>query len=152
MRRLWTRTFIGTNAATSRIAEKFHVENFSWARYWWGKEERFKDSWPLRVVSPNGRGEKALRVRGKVDRNQPAIVRALRNAGATVQSLAEIGGGCPDLLVGFRGKNFVMEVKDGDAKPSQRRLTDDEVKWHVNWNGDVRVVTCVEEAVIALSK
>jgi hypothetical protein len=91
-----------------------------------------------------------MRVRGKVDRNQPAIVRALRNAGASVQSLADIGEGCADLLVGFRGVNFVMEVKDGEAPLNKQRLNDAEKVWHANWRGSVQVVHSVEEAVSAL--
>ena len=36
----------------------------------------------------------------RVDRNHSEIVDALRQAGASVQSLVKVGDGCPDLLVG----------------------------------------------------
>lgn len=93
-----------------------------------------------------------MRLRGKIDRNQPEIVRALRKLGASVQSLADIGQGCPDLLVGFRGQNFVMEVKDGLAVPSKQRLTTDEQEWHQGWRGTAIVVTSVTDALLAIGE
>lgn len=66
----------------------------------------------------------------KVDANQSLIVRDLRKAGAFVQSLADIGKGCPDLLVLFRGDAYVMEVKDGNQPPSKQKLTPQEKEWH----------------------
>jgi Holliday junction resolvase len=46
------------------------------------------------------------------DLNQSAIVRALRDAGATVVITADVGGGFPDLVVGWRGKTYLVEVKN----------------------------------------
>jgi hypothetical protein len=85
----------------------------------------------------------------RVDANQAAIVSALRKIGAFVQSLAEIGKGCPDILVCFRGIWAVMEIKDGTKPPSARRLTPDEVKWHqaALQCGPVHVVESVEQAI-----
>ncbi len=83
----------------------------------------------------------------RVDQNHVEIVKGLRAIGASVQSIASVGKGCPDLLVGMRGFNWILEVKDGSRPPSQRRLTDDEKKWHDSWRGDVRIVTCLDEAL-----
>lgn len=55
---------------------------------------------------------------------------ALRLAGCFVQSLAGVGKGCADILVGNDGRWYLIEVKDGSKPPSQRKLTDDEIKWH----------------------
>ena len=82
----------------------------------------------------------------KVDLNQMEIVASLRKIGATVQSLATVGNGCPDLLVGFQGINYLMEVKDGDKAPSAQKLTPDQVKWHLEWCGDVHIVRSVDDA------
>ena len=90
------------------------------------------------------------RTAARIDENQPEIVKALRQVGCTVQSLAGVGNGCPDLLVGFRGQNMLMEVKDGDKKPSARKLTDDQEEWHNDWFGSVFVVESVPEAMIIL--
>lgn len=80
----------------------------------------------------------------KVDSNQPEIVAALREAGACVQSIAAIGAGCPDLLVAFRGANYLLEVK---PPGSERRLTRLEVEWLENWRGQAAVVSSAEQAL-----
>lgn len=76
-----------------------------------------------------------MRRRARTDTNQQAVIDALRQAGATVQSLAEIGNGCPDLLVGYNGRTFLMEVKDGTKPPSETKLTVNQVEWHSRWLG-----------------
>jgi Holliday junction resolvase len=86
--------------------------------------------------------------RGRVDRNQKEIVAALRKVGATVVSLSRIGDGCPDLLVGYRGCTLLLEVKDGQAPPSKRLLTEDEMDFQISWMGaGVFNVGSVEEAL-----
>lgn len=92
-----------------------------------------------------------MRRAARIDANQAEIVKALRQAGATVQSLATAGDGVPDLLVGFRRQTVLMEVKDGSKPPSARDLTDDQVDWHINWRGGALVVvTSVDEALTAI--
>ncbi len=88
-----------------------------------------------------------MRKRAKVDANHVAITTALRRVGATVQSLANVGGGCPDLLVAKAGKVYLLEVKDGTRKPCERKLTPDEARWHATWAAPVYVVESVEQAL-----
>lgn len=83
----------------------------------------------------------------RIDANQPAIVKALRKLGASVQTLHEVGKGCPDIAVGFRGANYLIEIKDDTKPPSKRKLTDDEQEWHAKWNGTVYVVESIEQAM-----
>ena len=83
-----------------------------------------------------------MRRAAKIDANQTAVVQALRQLGATVQSLAAIGDGCPDLLVGYRGQTLLLEVKDGSKPPSARRLTPDQLAWHGKWQGGALAVVC----------
>lgn len=90
------------------------------------------------------------RHRPRLDANQNEIVKALRKAGCSVQSLAGVGSGCVDLLVGRCGENYLIEVKDGTKSPSQRRLTDDEEQWHFSWHGTVTIVTSEDEALRAV--
>ena len=87
-----------------------------------------------------------MRRAAKVDENQAEIVRALRELGCSVQSLAAIGQGCPDLLVGRWGRNVLMEIKDGSKSPSRRKLTPAESDWISDWRGEVHVVETVDEA------
>ena len=93
-----------------------------------------------------------MRRRGRVDANQREIVAALRQIGASVQSLADIGKGCPDLLVGRAGRTFLLEVKDGSKVKSARALTPDEEAWIEGWRGaPVYVVESVEQALATVT-
>lgn len=83
----------------------------------------------------------------KIDDNQKQIVRGLRAVGCSVLSLASLGNGAPDLLAGRNGKNWLLEVKDGDKCPSAQKLTDDESVWHEKWRGQVNVVRNLDEAI-----
>lgn len=86
----------------------------------------------------------------RIDANQPEIIAGLRAIGATVQPLHSVGKGCPDILVGWRGANHLIEIKDGRKPPSARNLTPDQVEWHGMWAGQVSVVTCLDEALVLL--
>jgi hypothetical protein len=88
-----------------------------------------------------------MRRAARVDQNQAAIVEALRACGASVQSLAAVGKGVPDLLVGLRTRNYLIEVKDGSKPPSARKLTPDQVQWHTKWAGQVLTVTSPDDAL-----
>lgn len=89
----------------------------------------------------------SLKVRraARIDRNQPAIVNLLRGYGASVQPLHTVGQGCVDLLAGFKGVNFALEIKDPDKPPSKRVLTPAEFLWHSSWCGQVAIVETVED-------
>ena len=93
-----------------------------------------------------------MRKAAKIDDNQKAIVNVLRQMGASVQSLAATGKGCPDLLVGYHGINYLMEIKDGDKVLSKQKLTIDQEHWHSLWRGSVHVVKSVDEALKILNK
>lgn len=86
-----------------------------------------------------------------LDSTQPDIVKALRQAGASVTSLASVGDGCPDILVGIRNVTTVMEIKDGAKPPSKRKLTEPEVDWHRDWRGSKHIVESVEQALAVLA-
>lgn len=78
-----------------------------------------------------------MRLKGRVDANQKEIVEILRQLGATVFILSSIGKGLPDLLVGFRGKNFLFEIKDGSKPKSQKKLTKAQEVFFDVWKGIV---------------
>lgn len=83
----------------------------------------------------------------RVDANQPAIVEALRKMGASVLHLHTIGKGAPDIAIGYKGKNALIEIKDGSKPPSARQLTEDEKKFHAEWRGQVAIINSVDEAI-----
>lgn len=86
-----------------------------------------------------------MRRAARVDNTQADIVKALRMAAMTVQPLHTIGKGVPDLLVGWRGRNVLLELKTGNA-----RLTADETGWHEKWAGQVATVSTPDDAVDAV--
>ena len=88
-----------------------------------------------------------MRRAAKVDANQAEIVEELRAIGCTVLLLHQVGNGCPDILVGYRGNNWLFEVKDGAKPPSARKLTDAEQKFFDEWRGQRSVVNDVYEAI-----
>jgi hypothetical protein len=83
-----------------------------------------------------------MRRNAKVDANHGVIVAALRQVGASVQDLAKVGQGCPDILVGYRGQNYLMEIKTNKGK-----ATLPQIAWHTFWQGQVVVVRDVDEAL-----
>lgn len=91
-----------------------------------------------------------MRRAARIDANQVEIVSALRKVGATVQHLHVIGLGCPDVLVGWKGKNHLLEIKDGSLPPSKRALTRQERDWHAWWRGTVYTVNSIEDAMAVI--
>ena len=81
-----------------------------------------------------------MRRAAKVDSNHRVIVQAFRALGCTVQSLAAVGKGVPDLLVGFAGLNHLVEVKVAKGKE-----TPAQVKWAAMWRTTVHLVRSVED-------
>ena len=80
------------------------------------------------------------RRRGRTDANQSEIVGFLQSIpGITVVSLADVGNGVPDLLVGYRRRNYLFELKDPDKPPSKRKLTKDQKDFHDLWQGQISV-------------
>lgn len=79
----------------------------------------------------------------KVDTNQTEIVKELRRLGMEVEHLHMVGKGCPDIIVGWKGKNVLLEIK----KDEKAKLTPDQVLWHHSWKGQVAVVSNVIDAI-----
>jgi Holliday junction resolvase len=83
----------------------------------------------------------------RVDTNHKEIVAALRQAGATVVSLAAMKHGCPDLLVGYEGETLLMEIK----KDAKAKFTPDQLEFMAKWKGGaVSRVDSVSAALRAL--
>lgn len=87
------------------------------------------------------------RYHARVDRTQAEIVAALRQLGASVTPIHALGHGVPDLLVGWRQRWYVLEVKDGTLPSSKRQLTEEEQRWIAAQRAPVYVVGSVTEAI-----
>ena len=91
-----------------------------------------------------------MRRAARVDATQPEIVKALRAIGATVWVI-----GLPvDLLVGYRGRTTLIEVKtiEGKRLPKASGYTRLQKDFLLDWlGGPVATVTDAEGAIRAVS-
>ena len=89
------------------------------------------------------------RYAAKVDSNQAPIVKALKAifGDETVFDLSTVGKGCPDILVGVRGVNFLFEIKT-----DRGTLTTDQKLFHKLWPGQVNVIRSLDDALQVIAK
>lgn len=94
--------------------------------------------------------------RYKPDANQAAIIEALRGIpDCSVLVLSAVGRGCPDLLVGYRGANLLVEVKNpahekvGGAAMEETRAR--QQKFRDSWKGAVIRATGLKEIITAMT-
>ena len=95
-----------------------------------------------------------MRYAARVDDNQPEIVEALRRHGAAVLVTSQLKGAM-DLLVGYNGNTYIVEVKDGNKPPSQRKLTSGELKCKAMFESvgvTYHVIKSVDEAIELINK
>lgn len=79
----------------------------------------------------------------RVDGNHLEICHALRQCGASVCSTAALGDGFPDAVVGFRGFNYLVEIKKG----KKWRLTYAQEIFHHDWQGPIIILDSIESAI-----
>lgn len=77
------------------------------------------------------------------DANEPEIIKAFEAMGCTVIQL----DAPTDLLLGIRGLNLLVEVKDGNKPPSRRKLTPNQKTFWAEWNGQKAKVETVDDAI-----
>jgi hypothetical protein len=79
----------------------------------------------------------------RADANQPEIVGALEKMGCSVLHLHMVGKGCPDLAVAFRGRTYMVEIKNGKRYWEMSPAQD---KFRSTWNAPVILIDSVETA------
>jgi hypothetical protein len=103
-------------------------------------------------MGPRRLGEVVRTKYGKSDGNQAGIVEALRGIpDCSVQVLSAVGDGCPDVLIGYRGFNFLFEIKDPDQPKHRHELTEDQQRFHAAWKGQVQKVFSLKEIITTLT-
>lgn len=83
----------------------------------------------------------------RIDANQNEIVKVLRSLGVSVLILSNVGKGCPDLLIGYRNKCYLFEIKDGKKPKSAQKLTEHEFNFFQTWKGHATIISSVDEAI-----
>lgn len=89
-----------------------------------------------------------MRRAANVDRNQGYIADLARRLGASVAYIHSVGGGVPDLLLGYAGENILVEVKNPEARG---KLNENQKKFHAGWRGTVVVIESGDQLVSLLA-
>lgn len=76
----------------------------------------------------------------KVDAVHQVIAQAFRSCGCSVLSIAPIGCGAPDLVVGFRGRTVLVEVKAEKGKLNERQR-----EFWRDWKGRIVIARTTED-------
>lgn len=93
-----------------------------------------------------------MRRAARVDNNHREIARALIDYGCAVADTSGAGSGFPDLVVGFRGKNFLLEIKNPEKSPAQKALTPSQIDFRDGWHGQYDVIETLEEAIAVVTE
>jgi len=89
-----------------------------------------------------------LRTASRVDANQPAIVERLRAIGASVLHVHQLKN-CFDILVGYRGRTFLMEIKASEKD----KLTTGEAEFKRTWRGsEYHIVYTPDQAMAIITR
>lgn len=88
----------------------------------------------------------------KIDKNQPGLVKQMRQVGMSVFVTSMVGNGFVDVVCGYRGMNFLIEIKDPAQPHSKRKLTPDEQIFHDNWKGSTHVVETIFDVMRILNE
>lgn len=67
----------------------------------------------------------------RVDENQSLIFHTFIALGASVCNLSTVGRGCPDCLIGYKGKTVLVEIKSSN----KAQFTEPQIKFMQGWRG-----------------
>ena len=84
-----------------------------------------------------------MRRAARTDASQQMIVEALKKIGANPVFI----GKPLDLLVGYRGRNILLEVKNAREGHKQGELTQAQEEFMASWPGEAHIVNSIEEAI-----
>lgn len=71
----------------------------------------------------------------RTDGNHAALRAGWQRLGGSWLDLVPEHGGEPDALVGWRGEDRLIEIKDPNGTATQRKLRPEQVEWHRAWRG-----------------
>jgi hypothetical protein len=77
----------------------------------------------------------------RTDANHKSLIHELKAIGASVTDTSMVGRGFPDFVVGYRGINYLAEVKVRGGK-----LIESQIDFRDQWTGNKPfVITCLED-------
>jgi hypothetical protein len=93
-----------------------------------------------------------VRHAARIDGNQNEIVEALRSIpDLSVSVTSRVGRGFVDIVVGYRGANFMFELKDPTKPKADQELTPEQQKFHAAWKGQIQKVFSLKEIITTLT-
>ena len=81
----------------------------------------------------------------RIDTNQNQVVKNLRQLGISVAITSMLGKGFPDLVIGYKKRNYLIELKDGKKAKSQKKLTECEEEFFNAWKGQINVCENIDD-------
>ena len=85
-----------------------------------------------------------MRIAAKVDANHAEVVKEFRKLGWYVLNVSQLKN-CCDIIVSKAGRVFAIEIKDGNKPPSQRKLTEGELRFQKEWQGNYSIVESIDD-------
>jgi len=70
------------------------------------------------------------------------IVKRLKALGCSVLDLSDVGNGCLDILVGYKGRNFLFEIKS-----EKGNLTFQQGMFFQTWSGNCYLVRSFKDCI-----
>lgn len=90
---------------------------------------------------------------GKPDANQAEIIEALRAIPeCSVLVLSAVGNACPDILIGYRGANLLVELKNPDVHYNPKLPTMvKQAEFRKSWKGQVVQAYTLKEIITTMT-
>lgn len=88
----------------------------------------------------------SFRRAAKVDDNQKQVVALFRKLGWYVLIISQLKN-CCDIIVSKDDVTIAIEIKDGKKQPSQRKLSEGEIKFRDEWQGKYELVICDKDVI-----
>lgn len=88
----------------------------------------------------------------RIDRNQNEIVKTFRQLGILVYITSNLGNGFPDLVILFKNRIWLIEIKNGKLAKSAQKLTEKEDKFHTLWKDHVVIITSIQDVIDFVNK
>lgn len=85
-----------------------------------------------------------MRTAARTDANQTEIVNAFRKLGWSVLIISQLKN-CCDIIVSKNGRTIAIEIKDGNKPKHQQKLTSGELKFKNEWQGEYKIVNCIDD-------
>lgn len=88
----------------------------------------------------------SFRRAARTDDNQTEVVNLFRQLGWYVLIISQLKN-CCDLIVSKGGRTVAVEVKDGAKPPSKRKLSDGEMTFKQQWQGEYALVESIDDVM-----